>query len=79
MQRLQYGRKVFCFDENGAALKSTVVTEKALSGEDETAFTDRLMQKYAGQRGTLEVVFKRGRPDYAIITFVKRLDTVADV
>ena len=79
MQHLQYGRKVFCFDENGAALKSTIVTEKALSGEDETAFTHRLMRKYAGQRGTLEVVFKRGHPDYAIITFAKELDIVTDV
>ena len=69
MQTVQYGRKVFSFDEGGTALKSTVVTEKALPDESETAFIQRLLKKYEDQRGTIELVFKRGRPDYAVITF----------
>ena len=28
-----------------------------------------LLEKYQDQQGTIEIVFKRGRPDYAIITF----------
>ena len=69
MQAIKYGRKVFSFDDGGAVLESTCITEKAMQGEDESAFTQRLVQKYNGRRGTIEVVFKRGRPDYAIITF----------
>lgn len=69
MQPLKYGRKVLALDEGTAALMTTVVTEKALPSEDETAFTNRLLSKYTDQRGTIEIVFKRGRPDYAILTF----------
>ena len=69
MEHIKFGRKVFSFGQGGTVLKSTSVTEKALSGEDEIAFTCRLVEKYEGQHGTIEVVFKRGRPDYAIITF----------
>ena len=67
-QSMQFGRKVFSFDEGGAVLKITSVTEKALPDEDEMTFTYRLLEKYKGQKGTIEVVFKRGRPDFAIIT-----------
>jgi hypothetical protein len=69
MASINYGRRIFSFDEGNTVLESTSVTEKALSGEDEAAFTQRLLRKYKGQSGTIEVVFKRGRPDYAIITF----------
>ena len=69
MESIRFGRKVFSFDNGSAVLTSTCVTEKARSDEDEKAFTVRLMEKYKGQSGTIEVVFKRGRPDYAIITF----------
>jgi hypothetical protein len=74
MQTIKYGRKTFSFDEAGAVLTSTSVTEKALPNEDEETFTRRLMERYKGQQGTIEVVFKRGQPDYAIITFM-RLDS----
>jgi hypothetical protein len=68
MQAIQYGRKTFSFGEGSTVLTSTCVTEKAMSGEDETAFTRRLVKKYGDQRGSIEVVFKNGRPDYAIVT-----------
>ena len=66
---LKYGRKIFSLDKGNTVLKSISVTEKAMSGEDEMAFIYRLVEKYDGQQGTIEVVFKRGHPDYAIITF----------
>jgi hypothetical protein len=79
MQTLQYGRKIFSFDEAGTALKSTVVTEKVLPGENEEGFIRRLSEKYQGQQGTIEVVFKRGLPDYAVISFSGNLEEVVDV
>ena len=69
MQTIRYGRKIFAFDEGGAVLTSTSVTEKALPDEDERTFTRRLVEQYKGQQGTIEIVFKSGRPDYAVITF----------
>jgi hypothetical protein len=72
MQSMKFGRKVFSFNGDGAVLKSTSVTEKAMPDEDEAAFTRRLVERYKGREGTIEVVFKRGRPDYAIITFSRR-------
>jgi hypothetical protein len=74
MRTSQYGRKVFSFDEGDAELTSTVVTESALPGEDEETFTRRLLEKYPVQRGTIEVVFKLGRPDYAVITISDKAD-----
>ena len=79
MQTLQYGRKIFSFDEAGTALESTVVTEKVFPGENEEAFIRRLSDKYQGQQGTIEVVFKRGLPDYAVISFSGELGAVGDV
>ena len=70
MQVVSYGRKTFSFSEGVSVLTSTCVTEKAASGEDEAAFTRRLLEKYEGQRGTIEVVFKQGHPDYAIVTLM---------
>jgi hypothetical protein len=69
MNHVKFGRRIYSFDNGDMVLKSTSITEKALSDEDEAAFTHRLAQKYRGRRGIIEVVFKRGRPDYAIITF----------
>lgn len=70
MQVVNFGRKTFSFSEGVSVLTSMCVTEKATPGEDETAFTRRLLEKYEGQRGTIEVVFKHGRPDYAIVTLM---------
>lgn len=69
MNHVKFGRKIYSFDNGDVVLKSTSVTEKALPDEDERTFTRRLVEKYQGQRGVIEVVFKRGHPDYAIITF----------
>ena len=69
MDNIKFGRKTYSFDNGDMVLKSTSVTEKALPDEDERVFTRRLVKKYRDQRGVIEVVFKRGRPDYAIITF----------
>jgi hypothetical protein len=69
MQTIQFGRKIFSFGKGEPVLESTSITEKALSHEDECAFTRRILQKYDSEQGTIEIVFKRGRPDYAIITF----------
>ena len=68
MDDIKFGRRIFFFDKGDTVLKSTSVTEKALPGEDEMAFTRRLVEKYKDERGTIEVVFKRGHPDYAIIS-----------
>ena len=69
MQATKYGRKTFSFAEGVTVLTAICVTEKAMSDEDEASFTRRLAKKYKGQRGTIEVVFKNGHPDYAIVTF----------
>ena len=69
MDHIRFGRKIYSFDNGDAVLKSTSVTEKAQPNEDERTFTRRLVEKYQDQRGVIEVVFKRGHPDYAIITF----------
>jgi len=69
MQVVKYGRKTFSFAEGVTVLTGMCVTEKAESDEDEASFTRRLVKKYEGRRGTIEVVFKNGYPDYAIVTF----------
>jgi len=67
MKSLQYGRKIFSFAEGVAVHKSTSVIEKPVLGEDEKSFSERLVKKYRSQQGTFEIIFKKGRPDYAII------------
>jgi hypothetical protein len=68
MPGLEYGRKNLSFDQGTAVLTNTSVTVRAQPGENEAAFTQRLLKKYQGQRGTIELVFKKGCPDYAIVT-----------
>lgn len=69
MQILRYGRKRLAFSQGNTTLVSISVTERCHEGEDEHAFTERLLAKYGQRQGTLEIVFKSGKPDYAIITF----------
>jgi hypothetical protein len=69
MQRINFGRRRFSFKNGKAVPESLSITERALVGEDEKAFMERLMRLYDKQKGTLEIVFRNGRPDYAIITF----------
>ena len=68
MKVIQYGRRKFAFDNGKTVITSTSVTERSLYGEDEEAFVCRLLEKYGNSRGAIEIVFKAGRPDYAIIT-----------
>ena len=69
MQRIYFGRRSFSFKNGKAVPESMSITERALVGEDEQTFTERLMRLYGKQKGTIEIVFRCGRPDYAIITF----------
>ncbi len=69
VKRISFGRRKFSFSFGRAVLKSTSVTERALVGEDEQTFTERLLRIYGDRQGTLEMVFKNGRPDNAILTF----------
>ncbi len=68
MSLFSFGRKFISFSDGESSLKKVSVTEKSLNGEDEDAFTQRLLTKYGKQEGEMEIVFKNGRPDYAIIT-----------
>ena len=68
MKSVQYGRKMFSMSEGETRLESTSIIERTMLGEDEDSFIYRLKSKYKRQRGTIEIVFKKGRPDYAIIT-----------
>jgi hypothetical protein len=66
-----FGRKFITFSDGDASLTKVSITEKSLTGEDEQSFTQRLLSKYEKEEGTMEIVFKNGRPDYAIITSEK--------
>ena len=68
VKKVLFGRKHFSFTEGVPKLESMSITEKPLKGEDESSFTERLVHQYGGQHGTIEVVIKSGRPEYAIIT-----------
>lgn len=68
MGGVKYGRKTYSFTKGKTLHTGTTITEKALPGENEQEFTSRLMANYIDQKGTIEVVFKGGRPDYAIIS-----------
>jgi hypothetical protein len=56
------------FARGTAKLEQITLTEKAFPGEEETQFVDRLLQRYRDKNGTFQIVFKNGRPDYAIVT-----------
>ena len=69
METIRYGRRKLTFAKGTCLLTSTSVTERSLVGEDEEAFITRLMKMYSNRKGTIEIVIKDGKPDYAIITF----------
>ena len=69
MDHVRFGRKIYSLAQGDVVLESMSVTERALPNEDEGAFTRRLVDKYQDRHGMIEIVFKRGLPDYAIITF----------
>ncbi len=69
MKGVSFGRRKYSFSNGSVELTGTSVTERSLKGEDENAFAKRLMKLYGKNEGTIEIVFKMGRPDYAIIAF----------
>jgi len=69
MHKIRFGRKIYSLENGRPVLKSTSITVRTLAGEDEETFTKRLLRLYGQQAGTVEMVFKGGRPDYAVITF----------
>ncbi len=69
MSRIEYGRLRLSFRNGTAVRTSTSVTERALAHEDEHAFTKRLLERYRHREGTIEIIFKAGHPEYAVITF----------
>ena len=68
MKLVNHGRRKLTFENGEKFVTSTSVTERSLRGEDEKAFLHRLMEKYGHCQGTIEVVFKNGKPDYAMVT-----------
>lgn len=64
---LDYGHKLFSLSGGEMELTTTTITEKAFPAEDEESFLKRLLHKYGKSEGTVEIVFKKGRPDYAVI------------
>jgi len=79
MNELRFGRKKYSVEKGKPVLKSTSITVRALPGEDEESFTSRLIRKYGQQAGTVEMVFKHGRPDYAVITITEQGFTVDSI
>ena len=69
MEIINFGRRKYEFAHGSVELMRTDITERSLKGEDEHAFTKRLMKKYGNKEGTIEIVFKNSRPNYAIVTF----------
>jgi hypothetical protein len=65
---VSYGRKLLRLKDGKAQLEQITFTEKSFPGEDETQFVDRLSQRFSDMNGTFQIVFKNGKPDYAIIT-----------
>lgn len=69
MELVKYGRRKYTFSKGALELTGLSITERALRGENEEAFTSRLMKSYGNRQGTIEIVLKNGQPDYAVITF----------
>ena len=70
-QHIRFGRRKFEFAQGKAELTSTSFTEKALPGEDQRGVNIRRQCLYGSREGTIEMVFKGGNPDYAIITLAQ--------
>lgn len=68
MDKIRFGRRHLTFRHGAVKLTSTSRTERAYPGEDEHAFTNRLIDTYGDREGTIEIIFKSGRPEYAIVT-----------
>lgn len=75
MHKMRFGRKKYSLKKGKPILESTSVTVRTLPREDEETFTKRLIKMYGHLEGTVEMVFKAGRPDYAVITFSENVET----
>ena len=71
METIKFGRRKFAVNDGEIILLSTSITVRASNGENEQAFTERLTKMCGDTQGVIEIVFKAGRPEYAIITFAK--------
>jgi hypothetical protein len=67
MGTVKYGRKTYSFIKGTTLHTCTAICEKPLPHEDEVTFTSRLMKKYEDRKGTVELVFKKGQLDYAVV------------
>jgi len=70
MKAVKFGRRKFTFGNGKAELMATSITVRSRVGEAEEAFKGRLLEMIGSEKGTIEIVYKRGQPDYAIITFI---------
>ena len=68
MKIINFGRRRYAFADGSMELMRTDITVRSLNGENEEDFTRRLMNMYGNSQGTIEIVIKKGRPDYAIVT-----------
>jgi hypothetical protein len=68
MQTILYGRRRLAFSNGRVVPTSTMLTVQANPEEDESAFIQRLLRECTAEEGTIEIVFKGGHPQYAIIT-----------
>ena len=53
MEIINFGRRKYEFAHGSVELMRTDITERSLKGEDEHAFTKRLMKKYGNKEGTI--------------------------
>ncbi|MDT8306460.1 MAG: hypothetical protein RRC07_11030 [Anaerolineae bacterium] len=72
MQTIVYGRRRLAFCKGNAVHTGTTLTVRAVAGEDEVAFTRRLLAECAESEGTIEIVFRAGVPEYAIVTITSQ-------
>lgn len=68
MQTIHYGRRRLAFSNGRVVPTSTAHTVRAYPGEDEAAFVERLLAECDAVQGTIEIVFKGGFPEYAVVT-----------
>jgi len=69
METIKFGRRKFTVVDGKTKLLSTSITVRAFKGEDEQAFFERLKEMCGNAQGFMEIIFKAGCPDYAIITY----------
>jgi hypothetical protein len=74
MQTILYGRRRLSFSHGRAVHTCTIHTVQANPEEDEAAFVQRLLAECSASEGTIEIVFKAGQPQYAVLTVGPEFD-----